>query len=430
MVLALLAVMRRSIMPSVEGRLALRLRTWLQLGAFVVVLSGACSSDPVSGVDWEGVEAQWSGGFRTDGVTSQLWVLVVDDAPTERARALRTQLANEVLGFLDSWRADDCTRRWDHAQHWPQRVQVLLIPSSDPSAALHAGVRAGLELDTANARSATDRAWEEELADAIMGLESEEERPNLVLAGLAYWGDLLSEARAPASDAEEAFLAGLPSDRWTTVLSFGTRDDESESSAMQISFGSLYGGEAKLDGECASGEGRELAPRLNEALPVTCGAPYLRSNLACDLRPTCQHRWPTRSESGQVDCRALVNIDAAAGCPPEFGWLDPLAADGVRRPRWLMDPEGLPSGQYRQCEIRQLDGPPRAACENDFECVGCEPGFCFRGHFEDQPHDYLVRQCADRGAWSAEQFRFVLGAGSAQVGWGTVQCDIDPATEQ
>lgn len=397
----------------------------VRAGLTLLALASGCAPEPVPGTEWEGAEAQWSGMFFTHQIQPQLWVVVVDDTPSERGRALRAALAEELIGYWDVWRDSDCTRGWDHARYWPEELHVLLIPSSDPAAALHAGIRPDLDLHTENATSTTARSWEEAMAEAILGLESADEEPNLVMAALAFWGDLLSGARPPATAEEEAFLAGLPEDRRTIVLSYGTRDDELSISPDDVSL-QTYGGEALLDTPCTSAA--DAAPRLSQLTSVRCGAPYLRPNLACDLRARCQYRRPVRLDNGQVACRALVLIDEAAECTAEAGWLDPLHADGGRAPRWQVDPEGLSPGRYRQCEVQQLDGRARIACESDVDCLGCQPGFCFREHFAEERHDYLVGTCAARGGWYEEQFRFVLGAESAAWGQGTMVCEIEPAS--
>jgi hypothetical protein len=82
-------------------------------------------------------------------------------------------------------------------------------------------------------------------------------------------------------------------------------------------------------------------------------------------------RLATRPEGGAT-CSVDATLADEAPCATHLGMLDPLDADGVRRPRAGVD--GGPGG--RICEIHELSGAEADECSTVAEPAGVSAGWC------------------------------------------------------
>jgi hypothetical protein len=120
------------------------------------------------------------------------------------------------------------------------------------------------------------------------------------------------------------------------------------------------------------------------------------------------------NEAGSADCTVTARIAVDDRCPTELGWEDPLDAHGVPKPTIVRDRDG----EYRSCEVRQLEGAALTSCRASLDCEDCEPGFCVTEVPELLPSD----RCQDGALFPP--FRFVGGAGQARNATGVVTCHV------
>jgi hypothetical protein len=77
--------------------------------------------------------------------------------------------------------------------------------------------------------------------------------------------------------------------------------------------------------------------------------------------------------NGFAECSVTSVVPADEACPAEYGWLDPIGADGTRSPKL----SSTAAGMVRACEIEQLTGGALASCRTSYGCADCAPGWCF-----------------------------------------------------
>lgn len=228
--------------------------------------------------------------------SKELWVVVVDDAPTAEGDALRAALAAELIGSLDRARSAGCPGELDFASP-ALDIQVLLIPSSNPERALHGGVRPELHLRQESPASEAGQFWEKGFARAILSLRADALGSNEMLAAASHWDDILLRRRAPRGDADEALLADLEPDRIVRMLFATTRDD------AQSDFGRLptFGSTAPINWEllvyeaasCEESDPERKVPKLAAwVMPTStaCGSSLFFRSADCDESGDCEPR--------------------------------------------------------------------------------------------------------------------------------------------
>jgi hypothetical protein len=77
--------------------------------------------------------------------------------------------------------------------------------------------------------------------------------------------------------------------------------------------------------------------------------------------------------NGFAECSVTSVVPADEACPAEYGWLDPIGADGTRSPKL----SSTAAGMVRACEVEQLTGAALASCRTSYGCADCAPGWCF-----------------------------------------------------
>lgn len=149
-----------------------------------------------------------------------LWVVVVDDTPTPDGLDLRSQVAEQMIGWADAYHS------WDPGVYTPQHIEVLIIGASDPLSARHPGNQRALRLISKNATSANSASWENAIADGIRSVVTSEQRPATLLSSLEYWVNVLDGSTSPPDEAAATFISELPERMWVNVFILSKRDDE------------------------------------------------------------------------------------------------------------------------------------------------------------------------------------------------------------
>lgn len=393
------------------------------LVAGVCALVAACGGEPWGEEDipaGSARQATWSWWFQPP--SPQLWVVLVDDAPTDLAREMRARLATEVIGNLDRYRR--AYGPGDPAFYWPARVQVLVVPTSNPRAAVHGVIDARLNLSVTNATSETGREWEEALGEVIVGLESGAVEPNAVFSALRYWNEVISGERAPERTEDVAFVASILEPDWPWIFVVTTRDDESsievEDATLPNWSSSWWLGFVHSGAECTDYPELEV-PRLDsrDDAYFRCDGDPLLVDYVNDVISQCMSPLPVALGDGQVACRVFAYAEPDLDCPEERGWLDPENDAGERVPTLVNHPTDSSVGERRVCEVRQLEGAALASCREEPSCSACEPGWCFR---EAWGYDH----CAGSDEWDSSRLRFVLGATLTDAPTQlAVRCDVE-----
>lgn len=349
----------------------------------------------------------------------EIFLIVADDAPTAEAAELRARVAESVRAGLTSALAE----RWggcgsdDPARWHSGDVRIVVArPSAPDGEALFTPVQSpslawvtktSLEEEVEPVASAAAAALEERLAQP-----GEVYRP-LHAARRAL--ELISGVRQPETEDEAAFFGVLPPGERVWIVMASTRDDE----------GSAPVDDFFLDAQTEEVLGRSaiVAPfEQHDAgcWPVSSGGTWrlwawgktvsanfqvwpcadewawdnLISHCCADCVPSCHDRPLAVDEDGRAECRFFIDKPDLGDCDPARGWFDPEGEPQI------IEVDGR---KVRRCEILQLTGAAREACQNTMECSGCGSGFCATSVPELDYSEY----CPDEHYWP---LRFVGGA--------------------
>lgn len=412
-----------------QGLRALTPMTW-RFTRFLVLsvcALAACGTDPVA------LSPETSSQETLDARLSQrahtVIVLVVDDAATAEAGQLRDRVVESVRAGLLS----EIEERWhncgnpDPAAWHPGDVRLVV---ARPSAADGEALLTPIEMPSL--AWITKRSTADEV-DAVVAGAAQALALRLADAGEPYRPlraakravDLVTGARAPATDAEAAFAASLPLNAATRLVVASTRDDEDSTSLDELWLDSTESATsiavvlpADSSGAfCAvSGPGDTRLQAWGKQVEAALTAwpcsdedqwdSILRS-CCVDCGPTCHAQPLAVSSDGLVECRVHVDQTDLERCDPERGFSDP---DG--QPTFV-DREGA---QLRRCEVAQLTGAALEACRFTLDCVGCSSGFCATEVQELSQPD----ACQSQGySWP---LRIVGGALDVDSGWIHVIC--------
>lgn len=399
----------------------------------VVTLAMACGNDQTARQEAPDlVERQATFYSRTSDASPWLWVLIVDDAPTTRARLLRQQVAEKLIGWLDQVRSESCVEADDVAVYLPVNLKVLIVPSSDPRAALHGGIVEDLDLDLANGTSETGALWESTVASSIQNLESDVIDDNDLFSSAMYWDELLRGEQLPEREEDSNFLSSIGENTHVDVFVATSRDDSSPFEFRPLDFGSALPPNWRVlvspSSDCSSSDETEFMQVAQWGGGLLCDQNLFRYGLVCDYGLDCVSTPPIALAEGQVACRILAYADPGLSCPKDLGWFDPVDIEGERRPLLGPDPHDPEGGVRRVCEIVQLSDQALRSCQIDIDCEGCAPGWCLREPFAES-WDWRAQMCAEESAWNVTQIRLVNGSSSAADALLTIQCSLDVRSE-
>ncbi|MEB2313670.1 MAG: hypothetical protein OZ921_10120 [Sorangiineae bacterium] len=402
-----------------------------------VLVAFACSA-PLPGGEVDGAvtqrEWQWWSSSQAVGM-----VVVADDAPTPEAEALRATL-REALAGAALRAAGECLHGWEPTTWRAIDVRAVVVAPS-----ITAKPRpVGPSDDPALAWSSADATYPQRAAfTANLGAALDTPAPPGAryepLVAAVDTARLLRGERAPADAREAALRASLAGIDALWILVASLRDDEGSYSpeslevlptdgervwtlTQRIARGAGGGSSAGCVADVVAAARLSRWPTTEEVIGWPCGAAELERELfpalqSCNLPPrwACASRPVLVDADGRAECTATVATTDPLGCDPARGWLDPLGQDGVRRPR-IVDSEGGPA---RLCEIVELAGAARVACQTDPDCPGCGSGFCGGSTVN------RLDACGPGARPSG--LRFVGGAAGAGVrGHFTIRCTLAP----
>jgi hypothetical protein len=384
------------------------------LSAVMAYLSG-CSREVVDPPDTSLGQEQTSGRITSESPV--LLLLVVDDANTPEAAALRGQVVDSVregLLHVISGRWGSCGSS-DPARWHPGDMRIAVArPSAPDDIALLTPV------DVPSLAWITQTSLEDEVevvaSAAVSALEERLAQPGDVyrpLHAAKRAADLVSGARSPATDKEAAFIASLPAGEQVWVVVASTRDDEdpapvdaslldaktSQSIYTSYVVGPFTPGMSCEYPEAGSTRLEDWAQKGGASLGTwPCADEQFWDSLLfhwfADCGVECHSRPLVIDKDGAAACRFYVDQPDLAGCDPERGWVDP---DGEPQ---SIDTDGV---KVRRCEIVQLTGAKLEACRATLECSGCGSGFCAT----EVPELDMSAYCKDAYSWPV---RFVGGA--------------------
>ncbi len=395
---------------------------WAAILEASLVMSGCGGRlEPENGVEFTGATRQITGYKSASPATPQLWIIVVDDAPTVEGRQLRAQAAQEFPGWVDRLRDDSCVRAVDRAEYFPLNIQVLVVPSSDALRTIHPIDNPHLALVTDNATSEGAHDWELAVAAVIERTESQSLLPNRLVDAWSYWDDVLSGKQLPARPADEDLVRGIEHETLVSIYAVTTRDDMSERHQPEFDFGSarVANGQFLIRNEraCSNAPVEALAPRLwGKGELRRCDDSLFDSGVVCDFVTSCNGGTVRVDEQGQAACRVLAYSDPSLPCPKEAGWSDPLDENGVRASRVEPPPFDWFEGNARVCEVLQLEGAANESCKHNAACSACTPGWCL---LDSHP------SCIDPNTWSWAQLRFVSGSNIPRQALMSIKCDLE-----
>lgn len=369
-----------------------------------------------SGVEGEANIGQFTHFVRFETAPwTEVMLVVVDDAPTDEARALREFLATDIAG---SYERAPCGEARDKAKWRPADVRVVLVSPSDPARTLTSETNPELLLRTPNATEEELVAWETAVGDAILASETPDTESFRGVEALEHWARLLTGYDGPASDVERRFMASLPSgaSRDGAYAFVGTtRDDESPAADGErwIPLAYAQGLDFRALPETCSAQTE--APAEFETLDAywtsgPCeGATLFDYDLSHECTPDCLDVMPLVDDGGRAECRVLARSWDLADCPEWAGWADPEDGNGERSPRF----EDAESGTLRVCEVLQLEGDALDSCRTDLACEECGAGYCFAAS------SLYAGECR---TWS--DFRFTLGSDTVRSAEFEITCNM------
>jgi hypothetical protein len=352
--------------------------------------------------------------YRLSGLERQIWLFVVDDAPTETARTLREQVAAAIAlpeggPFVGEslCPGDD----YDPSREDRIDIRVIVAHASDDSEnrlvtpAENAALARLGERDDPLAHDAWREAIKEELLRSKETVTTGRYRP---LETIASTIALFASQRAPNSDKEKEQLQALAPTPQVFVRVFlaTNRDDDSPSDVTAYGISGISGNKI-LDSEpqfstevrlLVSGRADDdesgLAylpdyadyPRISafqkqaneSSILVNANEPknLFDPTLSVDYgQVPCFTKPPVRRRDGSVDCRIHLLSTDLSNCDERLGRRDPLTGSGnERKPRFELTFDGV---NQRVCEVMQLSGEPLERCLEDSEANQSTAGFCY-----------------------------------------------------
>jgi hypothetical protein len=301
-------------------------------------------------------------------------VLVVDDAPTADAAALRATVTAGLRTDLRRAEGPGC----DPAAWIPSDVRVFVVlPSAAGNRILGPSDAPALSLHTER-RSLADA---DALVDAIqVVLDGSVAGTTAAFRPIDAVNDVLALVRgdrAPTTVTEQQLVALSPFPDSLHLVVAATRDDQGSSPIdtprLPADHVAIFPDVAPLltsrlgtapvhwpaDGAGLAGNG--LFGTANDV--GTCS----RDTHLCASRPIRQRL------DGAAECLVIAHQrDATAPCDGQRGWIDPADDDGVRRPRVTSNG----GRDERACEVSQLAGAAGVACRETTACEGCGSGYC------------------------------------------------------
>jgi hypothetical protein len=362
-------------------------RAWsaLGLGSWLV----ACPAAPESSTNDAGSSRPvGTQSFVTLVPRSEVWLVVVDDTPN--AQGLREALADRFDDYDAEASGSGCDGLPDPARWSPtDRSLVVVRPSqSGPARFESPATVPALHWQASHVTSADRLTWLSAVRAALT--RQVPSGPTLpLLEATAASVALLDGDRSPANDDEFALLQSVPFDADRALVVASASEDQSPLAP------SAYG---LPDLENAGTSFYSLIVGANSS----CTAPTPRlgnwAEMERDELPSKVQLWPCApgleplwdffcdgvevglpnnevklAANGFAECSVTSEVPAGEACPAEYGWLDPIGADGTRSPRLSSTATGL----VRACEIEQLTGAALAGCRSSYTCADCEPGWCF-----------------------------------------------------
>ncbi|MDC3961128.1 hypothetical protein [Polyangium jinanense] len=328
-------------------------------------------------------------GYYGKGAPS-VYVLVVDDANTPEAAALRARAAQALRASLLAYverRGESCVGTRDPAEWRPGDDRVVIVRASAPTQ---------LSLVTPIDRPAL--AWttitsKEEEIDAVVAAATEAMEQRLAMPGETYRPlraasralDLLKGLQAPETESETAFVASLAKGTIQALVVASTRDDEdvvppADLVPNEVSLSSTYRTIVVTPsnaGQCQIGEAEstrleawgELVGARDYGWPCDDDSTW---NLMLhpgfvDCGHLCVERPIQVDTSGAAACKVHVEQPDLERCDPDKGWRDPGGKEILVE--W--------NGQtLRRCEVVQHEGAALESCRTSPDCPGCASGFC------------------------------------------------------
>ncbi|XYH98404.1 hypothetical protein ACMHYB_01160 [Sorangium sp. So ce1128] len=374
----------------------------------------------------------WTLSRRSDGII----LLVVDDADTAEAAALREKAARSLRAGLDG----HLEHEWgscgsaDPAEWHSMNLRVVVVRPSAPD-----GESLLTPLDEPSLAWISHTATPAE-ADALTESVTTALGQRLAAPGEAYRPlraakralDLVTFSRPPVGEAESALVASLPTDALVQILIAGTRDDEDETDVSE-----LTPGEASLETMTTRAVAGPFGASENACLVSALGSTRLEAWAdrvsAQVVESTCEDEqiWGLLLHPGWADCGSVcmskpiaVAEDGQAGCQITIDQPDHEGCDASRG--WF-DPEGEPAfverngTRLRRCEIAQLSGDDLERCQQSLGCPECASGFCVT----EVPEILSREVCSE--AEHLWPLRFIGGARNGLDGYINITCDTAEA---
>jgi hypothetical protein len=364
----------------------------------------ACSSGTIPGTV-DGAVTQVTVD-RSVGSWRAVLVLAVDDGPSMAAAAIRAATAQVLPATLRQL----AFRTWEGLpSDWhPADVRVVVVrpsregwdsivsPDDDPA----------LDLVTDNASDDAIEATADAVTRLINAVPAEAGAPYSLLDTTGRALDLVAGTAAPEDAHEVRLVKSVDNPDVVALVIATSRDDESVHAGLSpewwklgprprwfaspVLLTSLNANPddcfSPIDSRSHLGAWVALDRATEWSFPVDV---HFASCLARDdaasslngifelnahIESIClSFALATRPEGGAA-CRVVATLDDDSPCASHPGMLDPLDADGQRRPRTdtLIGIAAVGS----VCEINELAGAEAIACSSMGDCSGCSPGWC------------------------------------------------------
>jgi len=322
-----------------------------------------------------------------------VFVLVVDDADTPDAAALRGRAVDALRGALLKYvelEWGGCGSQDPAEWHAADLRVVIARPSAPDGSALLTSV--DLPLLALRTHAFSEAAIEPLVAASAEALEDRLAAPADVYRPLRAARsalEIVTRARPPEGAAELALVDSLagPVERVHHLLVASTRADEdttnvsdlvpAEQAFERTYFQALVA--PSVDGDAWCEIAHPAPSRLEQWAAATdskllawpCNAPDVWSQLLLpvyiDCLSNCLSAPMDLDASGVASCVALVDQRDVTQCDPALGRGDP--SEGAT----MIEHHGE---TLRRCEVAQLDGADLQACRSTLACEGCASGFC------------------------------------------------------
>lgn len=399
--------------------------------AWIAVTAAACGSQDPLAEPGPGSTAQLSVKQTLSHPNDGIILLVVDDADTAEAAALRDKAARSLRAGLDGhldYEWGSCGSA-DPAEWHSMNLRVVVVRPSAPD-----GESLLTPLDEPSLAWISHTATPAE-ADALTESVTTALGQRLAAPGEAYGPlraakramDLVTFARLPVDEAESALVASLPTDAFVQILIASTRDDE------EADVSELTPDEASLPAMTTSAVAGPFGASEDACLVSAPGSTRLEAwadKVSAEIvRSTCEdeHIWGLLLHPGWADCGSVcmskpiaVAEDGQARCQITIDQPDHEGCDASRG--WF-DPEGKPAfverngTKLRRCEVAQLSGDDLERCRQSLDCPECASGFCVT----EVPELVAREVCSEvEHLWP---LRFIGGARNGLDGYINVTCD-------